>query len=77
MTGLVYDVKMRFHTVMDPHDNHPEDPRRIWSIFDKLKQAGCLKKMRRVTTREATEEEVLQFHSKEHWDLMTRTKGRS
>jgi histone deacetylase 6 len=47
-TGLVYDPRMRFHMEVgsttnkdsDDDDLHPEDPRRIWSIYNELQLAG-------------------------------------
>jgi histone deacetylase 6 len=41
-TGLVYDVRMRFHVEAIPteDDVHPEDPRRIHAIFEAFVQAG-------------------------------------
>lgn len=43
-TGLVYDAQMRFHAELnsDEDDIHPEDPRRIWEIFNELVKAGLV-----------------------------------
>ena len=45
-TGLCYDVRMRFHCELDPPkqrvDFHPEDPRRIFCIYDALCLAGLV-----------------------------------
>ena len=45
-TGLCYDVRMRYHCELDPPkqrvDFHPEDPRRIYSIYNMLCQAGLV-----------------------------------
>lgn len=45
-TGLCYDVRMRYHCELDPPkqrvDFHPEDPRRIYIIYDTLVKAGLV-----------------------------------
>lgn len=79
-TGLVYDVRMRFHVEAVPteDDIHPEDPRRIHVIFESLVNAGLAFKkdvtapstylMGRIDARMVTEEEVRLVHTKDHWD---------
>jgi hypothetical protein len=43
-TGLVYDPRMRYHTEIGANEDdiHPEDPRRIFEIFNELKNAGLV-----------------------------------
>lgn len=46
-TGLVYDVRMRYHakiftSYFEYIDPHPEDPRRIYRIYKKLAEAGLV-----------------------------------
>lgn len=44
-TGLMYDARMRFHTELGSvadDDIHPEDPRRIWEIFQELAHNGLV-----------------------------------
>ena len=46
-TGLVYDVRMRYHakiftSYFEYIDPHPEDPRRIYRIYKKLAEAGLI-----------------------------------
>lgn len=46
-TGLVYDVRMRYHAKVftsysEYIDPHPEDPRRIYRIYKKLVEAGIV-----------------------------------
>ena len=46
-TGLVYDVRMRYHakiftSYFEYIDPHPEDPRRIYRISKKLAEAGLI-----------------------------------
>lgn len=79
-TGLVYDVRMRFHVEAVPTDDdiHPEDPRRIHVIFESFVDAGLAFKkdvtppsnylMGRIDARMVTEEEVCLVHTKQHYD---------
>ncbi|KAF2862175.1 Arginase/deacetylase [Piedraia hortae CBS 480.64] len=79
-TGLVYDVRMRFHVEPLPNERevHPEDPRRIWAIFKGLVDAGLALEegsalnsdhfMIRVPVRAAKMDEVCLVHTKRHWD---------
>lgn len=46
-TGLVYDVRMRYHakiftSYFEYIDPHPEDPRRIYRIYKRLVEAGLV-----------------------------------
>lgn len=80
-TGLVYDVRMRFHVEPVPleDDIHPEDPRRIHAIFESFVDAGLAWKegsedpslnyyMARIDTRKVTKQEVCLVHTEKHWD---------
>lgn len=80
-TGLIYDVRMRFHVEAVPTDDevHPEDPRRIHAIFEAFVEAGLAWRestsgpltdyyMGRIDARMVTEEEVLLVHTQAHWD---------
>ncbi|KAF2716814.1 histone deacetylase [Polychaeton citri CBS 116435] len=78
-TGLVYDVRMRFHVEPEPDDEiHPEDPRRIHAIFEAFVQAGLAwngrgqphsqYQMGRIDARLVTKQEVCLVHTDEHWE---------
>jgi histone deacetylase 6 len=85
-TGLVYDARMRFHAELnaDEEDIHPEDPRRIWEIYNELVAADLVDerpnaskddefalspfKLWRIPTRSATPAEITLVHSPEHFD---------
>jgi len=80
-TGLVYDVRMRFHVEPKPteDDMHPEDPRRIWSVFSALRDAGLVDDpnadepameyvLGRIETREALKSEICLAHTEEHYE---------
>lgn len=80
-TGLVYDPRMRFHAElsnMDINDIHPEDPRRIHSIFEEIRQAGLVSSSMfeedtredhcwRIALRPATKAEIMLIHTEEHY----------
>ena len=90
-TGYCYDVRMRYHCELEPPENrrdyHPEDPRRIFSIYRELCVSGLIddgllnrgslvsRPLRRVDVREVDESEVTLVHDKKHWDIMKGTKG--
>lgn len=86
-TGLCYDVRMRFHSELQPRkDNvHPEDPRRIFAIYKDLCDAGLVDDpmapgplrqdlLLRIPARQATEAEICLIHTKSHYNDMARTK---
>lgn len=87
-TGLCYDDRMRYHAeIAATSDFHPEDPRRIWSIFKELCQAGLVddpiaekplvpNPLLRIMARPATEAEIREVHTAEHWDFMVDTQYR-
>ena len=89
-TGLVYDVRMRFHTEPLPRhqDMHPEDPRRIYAVYHELLQAGLVDDpgnaelagdyvLLRIPARSATRDEVLACHSVVSYDFVMSLKGES
>lgn len=63
--GFVYDDRMILHTPLNPH---PESPARIQGIYQKLREGGCLAKMRQILIRKVKKDEVLLVHSDDHWD---------
>lgn len=88
-SGLVYDVRMRFHVEPIPKDSdmHPEDPRRIYEVYNELCQAGLVDDptnpelagqyvLLRIPARSATEEEILACHSKGSYDFVMSLKGK-
>lgn len=66
-------------------DPHPEDPRRIYRIYKILAESGLITDptlsgiedigdlMQKIPVREASSEEILQVHTKEHLDLIEST----
>lgn len=90
-TGLCYDPRMRYHSELDPPkqrlDFHPEDPRRIFCIYEALCLAGLLqdpqfvqpaiveKPLVRIAARHATASEICEVHSTGHFQLISHTEG--
>lgn len=89
-SGLVYDVRMRFHVEPIPRDTdmHPEDPRRIFEVYNELCQAGLVDDptdpdaagryvLLRIPARSAIEQEILACHSQASFDFVMSLKSKS
>ena len=88
-TGLCYDERMRYHAevaTISESNYHPEDPRRIFYIYNELCEAGLVddskarrplvrQPLLRIDAREATEEECCLIHTPKHYDFVKRTSG--
>ena len=91
-TGLCYDVRMRFHaTTALQDDHHPEDPRRIFVIYEALCDAGLVQDedydemaaqerikhniLARIEARAATLPEILLVHTRAHYDFVRNSRG--
>lgn len=85
-TGLVYDVRCRFHIELAPlasrDDHHPEEPRRIFVIYQALCQAGLVddnmstrplvdNPMVLIQSREATPQEICTVHDARHFAFVS------
>lgn len=82
-SGLVYDVRMRFHTeppssILGEDDIHPEDPRRIYAIYQALVEAGLVYdegsevvnhdfQLYRIEARNALPAEICLVHTRDHF----------
>jgi acetoin utilization deacetylase AcuC-like enzyme len=64
--GYVYDILMMAHH--NRSTDHDEKPGRITVIYDRLKQSGCLRLMKKIPCQPATQEDILTVHSADHWD---------
>ncbi|KAG0341037.1 Histone deacetylase hda1, partial [Podila humilis] len=73
-TGYVYDVRM---SNVHGEDDHPEDPRRIWRIYEALQTARCTDRMIKIPSREATVEELHLVHTDKHVSNVTKTASMS
>lgn len=63
--GYVYSVDMLLHVSLH---GHPEQPGRIAKIFDALKGANLISKMKQIPIRPVFRNEALLVHTEEHWD---------
>ncbi|KAI9825223.1 MAG: Histone deacetylase hda1 [Thelocarpon impressellum] len=86
-TGLCYDPRMRFHAAMVESDHHPEDPRRIYVIYERLCESGLVEGeddleddkgpertyLHRIEAREATLTEICLVHTPEHYEFVRET----
>ncbi len=98
-TGLCYDVRMRYHCELEPlpdedgyvigadPDLHPEDPRRIWSIYRELCHAGLVEDkmsiyglvknpLARIAARYASPAEICLIHTGSHYHFVESLKGK-
>jgi histone deacetylase 6 len=74
VSGLVYDARLLAHAPLKKEDfDHPENPERIRKIYEALKDSGCLYKFKRIQVKQAREDQIVQFHSKEHFMEMMAT----
>lgn len=73
--GYVYSSKMMMHSCSRGH--HEEQPERISRIFDTLKEADCLKRMKKLPIRPILREEALLVHSEILWDKVLAIHGKS
>ncbi|CEH15291.1 Histone deacetylase complex, catalytic component HDA1 [Ceraceosorus bombacis] len=74
-TGLVYSPAMMLHCPPqnmdeDPevYDRHPEQPKRISEIYQKLVAHGCAMRMKKINIREVKKEETMLVHEEGVWD---------
>ncbi|KAL7325553.1 Histone deacetylase hda1, variant 3 [Mucor circinelloides] len=72
-TGFVYDTAMSYHATPDDTEIHPEDPRRIFKIFNIMERYGLLTECRRIKSRRATKEEILLVHNITHYRTLRNT----
>ncbi|KAI9496723.1 hypothetical protein BDB00DRAFT_936859 [Zychaea mexicana] len=80
-TGYVYDVVMSLHAQLghagDDDDPHPEDPRRIYSIYKCMEENGLLNNCTKIPIRQATKAEVLATHDPRYYQTLRQTEGMS
>ncbi|KAI8641223.1 hypothetical protein BD408DRAFT_418598 [Parasitella parasitica] len=72
-TGFVYDTAMSYHATPDDTEIHPEDPRRIFKIFNIIERRGLLSECKRIKSRRATKEEILLVHNINHYRTLRNT----
>ncbi|KAK4509410.1 uncharacterized protein ATC70_007761 [Mucor velutinosus] len=72
-TGFVYDTAMSYHATPDDTEIHPEDPRRIFKIFNIMERHGLLTECKRIKSRRATKDEILLVHNITHYRTLRNT----
>ncbi len=60
-----WDIILRYINLTEHIDPHPEDPRRISKIYNKIKENDLLKDMTKIDIRPATNEETSKIHTNE------------
>jgi hypothetical protein len=63
--GYVYSTEMMAHVCLN---GHPEQPERISRIFESIRDAKYLDKMKCIPIRPVKRSEALLVHSEDHWD---------
>jgi histone deacetylase 6 len=77
-TGYVYDPLMMLHChdsytptpdtdQAGKDDLHPEEPMRIKRIYTRLRNNGLIRRMKQLSSKEASFEQVTLVHDEEHW----------
>lgn len=84
-TGYIYDTLMMLHCVddyqptdehvQDSGDGHPEEPMRIKRIFQRLKEAGLIARMKKLAFQQVSFEQVMLVHAEDHWAKVEGTQG--
>lgn len=74
-TGFVYDTAMSYHATPDPMEIHPEDPSRIFRIFNIIERNNLLKECKEIDSRRATKQEILLVHNILHYRKLRETAG--
>ncbi|BEI85282.1 hypothetical protein CcaverHIS002_0506830 [Cutaneotrichosporon cavernicola] len=82
-TGYVFDPLMMLHCadgytptedIHDSGEGHPEEPMRIKRIFNRLKEQGLIRRMKRLDFAEAQKEQVRLVHTDDHWHKVQGTE---
>ncbi|KAL4113721.1 hypothetical protein QTP88_017298 [Uroleucon formosanum] len=73
MTGIVYDDNFITHKCLWD-ENYSENPQRYTSILDRCNSLGLIDRCIKISSRQATKEELLSKHTAEHIDLLESTE---
>ncbi|KAJ2670559.1 Histone deacetylase hda1 [Coemansia spiralis] len=66
---------MRYHLDLeDSNDPHPEDPRRIYWIYELLGRADCLKLMHQVKITPIKDSQIMRVHTKKYMEFLKETE---
>lgn len=67
--GILYDERMCKHTTPDG-EYHPENPKRVRSIWNKLQSSGITQRCVVLSAKEAEDKNIALVHTKKHIDLI-------
>lgn len=70
--GFIYDDIFLKHEMPS---GHPESPKRLVAILDKLKHSDIWDKLIKIKPRKAKEEDILRVHTKSYFDSVKALKG--
>lgn len=71
-TGIIYDDRMAEHRCLwDP--KFPECPERFTRVVDRCRELKLIDRCVQLSPRDATVDEILTKHTKEHYDLLKTT----
>ncbi|XP_008185547.1 histone deacetylase 6 isoform X1 [Acyrthosiphon pisum] len=73
MTGVVYDDNFITHKCLWD-ENYSENPQRYISVLDRCNSLGLINRCIKISSRQATKEELLSKHTVEHIDLLESTE---
>ncbi|KAI8391519.1 uncharacterized protein BYT42DRAFT_488979 [Radiomyces spectabilis] len=75
-TGYVYDVLMSYHqeTGTQLPDSHPENPLRIFYIYEEFRKQGFLDECVRIPAVKASKDDILAVHDLEHYRTIRSTR---
>lgn len=85
-TGYIFDPLMMLHCydgyvptedIHDSGEGHPEEPMRIKRIFNRLKEQGLIRRMKRLDFTEANFEQIRLVHTDNHWMKVQGTESES
>ena len=72
-TGLAYSPDMLLHTCTWD-SNHIESPARLERVMARCQEMGLVEKCSKVSSREATDQELLCYHDQEFLDTMAKSR---
>ncbi|XP_025203106.1 histone deacetylase 6-like [Melanaphis sacchari] len=73
MTGIIYDNNFTTHKCLWD-EYYSENPQRYISILERCNSLGLIDRCTKISSRQATKEELLSKHMKEHIDLLESTE---
>jgi len=73
MTGVIYDNNFTTHKCLWD-EYYSENPQRYTSVLERCNSLGLIDRCIKISSRQATKEELLSKHTTEHIDLLESTE---